>query len=285
MTERASVIDGTALAGKLITELARDVAAFVRDTGITPGLALVALADDPVQRLYVQKKVVQCERAGIRAVECPLTRTITTAGLSAQLRRLSDDPTVHGIFLQWPLPPTVDLAAAIEAIAPSKDIDGMRDGTFVPAAAGACFALIQSSLGTLAGLNAVIAAAHDDIFARQIARILRDGGCAVRVAYRGDDGLPDICRSAGILVAALAEPEVVRADWVRPGATVIDVGMHVIAGDDGRRRFVGDVNFDEVSRVARAISPIPGGVGPVTIACLLQNTLAAARQRRAAELR
>jgi len=285
VTERASVIDGTALAKNLITELSRDVAAFVRDTGITPALALVALADDPVQRLYVHKKVVQCERAGIRAIECPLTRTITTDELSAQLRRLSDDPAVHGIFLQWPLPRTVDLAASIEAIAPSKDIDGMRDGTFVPAAACACFALIQSSVGTLAGLHVVVATAHDDIFARQIARILRDAGCTVRVAYRGDDGLPHICRSAEILIAALAAPEAVRADWVRPGVTVIDAGMHVITDDNGRRRFVGDVNFDEVSRVARAISPIPGGVGPVTIACLLQNTLAAARQRRAAELR
>jgi methylenetetrahydrofolate dehydrogenase (NADP+)/methenyltetrahydrofolate cyclohydrolase len=283
VTERASIIDGTALAAQMVADLALEVTAFIRQSGVTPGLALVALADDPVERLYVRKKVVQCERAGIRAIERPLAAGITTAGLRDELGELSRDPSVHGIFLQWPLPKTVDIDAAVECIAPAKDIDGMRDGTFVPAAACASFALVQWSLGALAGRGAVIAAARDDIFARQIARILRGAGCTVKVAYRGDGGLGAACRGAEILVAALAAPEVVRADWVRPGATVIDVGMHVVAGPDGRRRFVGDVQYEEVSRVARAVTPVPGGVGPVTIACLLKNTLAAARQRRAAE--
>jgi methylenetetrahydrofolate dehydrogenase (NADP+)/methenyltetrahydrofolate cyclohydrolase len=279
VTERASIIDGAAVAEKIITRLSEDVTAFVRASGITPRLALVALGDDAVQRLYLRKKVVECAHAGIEPLECLLAEATTTAELRQRLLELNADPAVHGIFLQWPLPRLADYDTVVQSIAPSKDVDGMRGLTFVPAAALACQALIRTSVKEPAGLHAVLAG-RPNVFAAQIARILRDANCTVTVAYRNHEDLAAVCRRADILIAALDEPEIVRGDWVKAGATVIDVGMNVIAGYDGRRRFVGDVRFDEVARVARAITPVPGGVGPVTIACLLQNTLAAAQQGR-----
>ena len=281
MTERSPLIDCVTLAGALLQQLSVQAAAFRHTHGRAPGLALLA-GDESLDRLYVRKKLAQCERAGIRALDMPLAGGATTSELETRIRALNADDTIDGIFLQWPLPANVDPAAAVRALAPAKDVDGMSGCAFTPAAAAACVAILRATLPRLEGLRALVAAAGEDLFVQQIARILRIAGCAVTVAYRNDADLPATCRSADILIAALGRPEVVRGDWLRPGATVIDVGMHAITGYDGRSRFVGDVRTEEAVRVARAITPVPGGVGPVTIACLLENTLAAARQRAVA---
>jgi methylenetetrahydrofolate dehydrogenase (NADP+) / methenyltetrahydrofolate cyclohydrolase len=288
VTENASLIDGVAAADELIAQISGDVAQFTRESGITPGLALVALGDDPVQRLYVGKKVTQCERAGVRAMQHLLAESTTTEELREQLGLLNADPAVHGIFVQWPLPPHVNRDDVSEAIAPIKDVDCMHGANlarlflgrplFVPAAVRACHLLLRSSLFPLTGLNAVIAGGAN-VFAGPIAHILLGENCSVTIATRSSDDLAAICRRADILIAALGEPEVIRGDWIKPGATVIDTGMNVIADDNGRQRFTGDVKFEEASRVARAITPVPGGVGPMTIACLLLNTLEAVQRR------
>lgn len=278
MTERAAIIGGVQAADALIARLSRDVAGFTRETGIRPGLALVALDDDPVQRLYVRKKVVLCERAGIRSLPQPLAAATTNESLLALLLRLNSDASVHGIFVQWPLPGCVDLQAAARALVPIKDIDGMGGESYPPAAALACYQLIQIAQPAPAGLEVVIAGGLD-AFAKPLARILRDAQCGVTLADPNDNELPSICRRADILIAALGKPEVVRGHWIKPGATVIDVGINVVARYDGGRRFVGDVKFEEAVGIARAVTPVPGGIGPMTIACLLMNTLAAAKRQ------
>ena len=278
MTEAARVISGVQAADALVAELSREVAGFTRKSGVTPGLALLALDDDPVQRFYVRKKIVQCERAGIRPLPQPLAASTTDESLHELLTRLNLDASVHGIFLQWPLPARVDLQAAARALAPIKDIDGMGSDAYVPAAALACQRLILIGQPEIAGLEVVIAGGSD-VFTQPIARILRDAKCRVTLAPRSNNELPAICRRADILIAALDSPEAVRGDWIKPGAVVIDVGINVVAGYDGRRRYVGDVQFEEAARVARAITPVPGGVGPMTVACLLVNTLAAAKRQ------
>jgi methylenetetrahydrofolate dehydrogenase (NADP+)/methenyltetrahydrofolate cyclohydrolase len=283
VTEAAVIIGGVKAADELIAQLAKDVARFTRASGITPGLALVALDEDPVQRLYVRKKLVQCERAGIRAVQLSIAASATTERVLELVQRVNADQAVHGIFVQWPLPDRVDLDAVARTIASFKDIDGMGSTSYVPAAALACHQLLRSVLPAMSGYQALIArgsdAATGDVFAKAIARILLDEKCSVTLATRGTDELPGLCRRADVLIAALSEPEFIRGDWIKPGAVVIDVGINVVAGYHGSRRYVGDVQFEEAVRVARAITPVPGGVGPMTIACLLQNTLEAAKRQ------
>jgi methylenetetrahydrofolate dehydrogenase (NADP+)/methenyltetrahydrofolate cyclohydrolase len=277
VTERATIIDGERAADELIAEISLKVAAFTRRTHVAPGLALVAIDDDPVQRLYVRKKVVQCERAGIRPVAEPLTGAATTDVVIDVIARLNADPSVHGIFVQWPLPVRVDLAAVSAAIVPAKDIDGMASSEFAPAGALASFRLLELATPALAGRIAVIAS-DSMVFAKPIARMLLDAKCSVTLATRNNNELATTCRRADILIAALGEPERIRSDWIKPGATVIDASVNAVAGRDGKPRYVGDVRFDEAVRVAGAITPVPGGVGPMTIACLLENTLAAAKR-------
>jgi len=277
VTEKATIIDGESAADELIARLSHDVSEFTRSSGVTPGLALIALDDDPVQRLYVRKKVVQCERAGIRPVAQPLTAAATTQVVTDAILRLNADPAVHGIFVQWPLPERVDLAAVSAAIAPAKDIDGMAGSKFSPAAALASFRLLERATPALAGRAAVIAS-DSMVFAKPIARMLLDAKCTVTLLTRNNNELAATCRRADVLIVALGEPERIRGDWIKPGATVIDASVNAIAGSDGKPRYVGDVRFDEAVHVARAITPVPGGVGPMTIACLLENTLAAAKR-------
>jgi methylenetetrahydrofolate dehydrogenase (NADP+)/methenyltetrahydrofolate cyclohydrolase len=276
VTEPADVIGGTTAADELIARVSQEVAQFTRARGITPGLAIVALANDPVQRFYVRKKIVQCERAGIRPLEIALAPSIATAELIELVQRLNADPGVHGIFVQWPLPDRVDLGAVAGAIEPGKDIDGMGSASYAPAAALACHRLLGRAISDMTGLEAVVAGGSD-VFRKAITRMLLDEKCRVTPCGRGDE-LPVICRRADILIAALGEPERIRGGWIKPGATVIDVGINAVARYDGGRRYVGDVKFEEAVRVAHAITPVPGGVGPMTIACLLESTLAAAKR-------
>lgn len=278
MTERARVIGGIAAADALLAELSREVADFTRRSRVTPGLALVALDDDPVQRLYVRKKIVQCERAGIRPLAQPLTASTTNESALDLLARLNADSAVHGIFVQWPLPPGVDPQAAARALAPIKDVDGMGSDAYVPAAVLACHRLILMGQPQLAGLEVVIAGGSN-VFAKSIAGILLAAKCMVTLAARNSGKLPAICRRADVLIAALDRPEAVRGDWIKPGAVVIDVGINVVTGYDGRRRYLGDVKFEEAAQVAHAITTVPGGVGPMTVACLLENTFAAVKRQ------
>jgi len=270
------IIDGVRAADLSITALSRETAEFTRRTGITPGLALVAIDDDPAQRLYVRKKLVQCVRAGIRPVHRPLQTSATTGHVVRIVEALNADPSVHGIFVQWPLPGGVEIDAVAKAIAPGKDIDGMAGTSFAPATVLACDRLLRTAVADIAGLEAVIAC-QSDVFAQPIARILRAANCKVTLAARNSGDLAGICRRADILIAALSEPEMIRGDWIKPGAIVIDAGVNAVAERDGSLRYVGDVKFDEAVRVAGAITPVSGGVGPMTIACLLENTLAAAK--------
>jgi methylenetetrahydrofolate dehydrogenase (NADP+)/methenyltetrahydrofolate cyclohydrolase len=276
VTERAAIIDGVRAADELIAALSRETAEFTRRTGITPGLALIAIDDDPAQRLYVRKKLVQCVRAGIRPVPSPLQASATTAQVVRIVESLNADPSVHGIFVQWPLPGGVELDAVAKAIAPGKDIDGMASSRYSPATVLACYRLLRTAIADIVGLEVVIAYGSD-VFAQPIARILRAANCKVTLARRNSGELAGICRRADILIAALSEPEVIRGEWIKPGAIVIDAGVNAVAKRDGGLRYVGDVKFDEAVRVAGAITPVPGGVGPMTIACLLENTLAAAK--------
>jgi methylenetetrahydrofolate dehydrogenase (NADP+)/methenyltetrahydrofolate cyclohydrolase len=277
VTERAAIIDGARAAEALIAEIARDTAEFTQRTGVTPGLALVAIDDEPAQRLYVRKKIVQCERTGMRPIVRPLKSSTTTNAVVKLVRELNADPAAHGIFVQWPLPGRVDLGTVAHAIAPAKDIDGMGSASFAPAAVLACVRLLRASIGELAGVRVTVVSGSD-VFTKPIARILREARCEVTLAARNSEELAGLCRRADVLIVAAGEPEIIRGEWIKPGAIVIDAGVNAIADRAGRTRHAGDVNFEQAARVARAITPVPGGVGPMTIACLLENTLAAAKQ-------
>ncbi|MGH8262479.1 MAG: bifunctional 5,10-methylenetetrahydrofolate dehydrogenase/5,10-methenyltetrahydrofolate cyclohydrolase [Steroidobacterales bacterium] len=280
MTERARIIGGERAAAELVADLSRAVLQFTRASRVVPGLALVALDDDPSQRLYVRKKLLQCAQAGIVPIVCPLQAGATTSAVIDTLNRLNAEPKVHGIFLQWPLPAGVDLDDVSRAIAPDKDVDAMAHDTYSPAAALASYRLLRLARPDPAGLIAAIAS-ESLVFAKPMARMLLAADCEVTLAGANNNELEATCRSADVLIAALGMAAVIRGDWIKPGATVIDAGVNAIAGADGKLSYVGDVNFDEAVAVAGAITPVPGGVGPMTIACLLENTLSAARRQTA----
>jgi methylenetetrahydrofolate dehydrogenase (NADP+)/methenyltetrahydrofolate cyclohydrolase len=280
VTERARIIGGAVAAAELVAQLSRAVGRFTRASGVVPGLALVALDDDPSQRLYVRKKLVQCERAGIVPILCPLQTSATTTTVIDAVNRLNAEPAVHGIFVQWPLPAAVDLDAVARAIAPDKDVDAMAHDRFAPAAALASLRLLRIAGPEPAGLAAVIAS-ESLVFAKPMARMLLDANCEVTLAGGDNKELKAACRSADILITALGRAASIRGDWIKPGATVIDAGVNTTVGVDGKLSYVGDVNFHEAVAVAGAITPVPGGVGPMTIACLLENTLGAAERQTA----
>jgi len=280
VTERVRIIGGERAADELIAGLAQAVLQFTRASGVVPGLALVALDDDPSQRLYVRKKLLQCARAGILPIVCPLKANATTSAVIDAVNRLNAEPQVHGIFVQWPLPAGVDLDEVSRAIAPDKDVDAMAHDTYSPAAALASCRLLLVARPDPAGLIAAIAS-ESLVFAKPMARMLLAADCAVTLAGANNNELEAACRNADILIAALGRAAAIRGHWIKPGATVIDAGVNTIAGADGKLSYVGDVRFDEAVAVAGAITPVPGGVGPMTIACLLENTLSAARRQTA----
>ena len=280
MTERARIIGGERAAAEAIAALSAAVRDFTRSSGIVPGLALVALDDDPSQRLYVRKKLMQCERAGIAPLVSPLAASATTSVVIDAVNRLNAEPGVHGIFVQWPLPAAVDLDEVARAITPDKDVDGMAHDRFAPAAALACYRLLLVARPDPAGLAATIAS-ESLVFAKPMARMLLAADCEVTLAAGNNNELQTACRGADILIAALGRAAAIHGDWIKHGASVIDAGVNTIAGADGKPSYVGDVRFDEAVVVAGAITPVPGGVGPMTIACLLENTLSAAKRQAA----
>lgn len=279
----AATIDGTAFAADLRQRVTSEVARIKNQQGLTPGLAVVLVGNDPASAVYVRNKGTQTNAAGMASFEHRLPAETDAETLLALVHQLNDDPSVHGILVQLPLPGHIDSDLVINAIDPAKDVDGFHilnvgllgtgQKAMVPCTPLGCIMLLKDRLGSLAGLNAVVVG-RSNIVGKPMAQLLLRESCTVTIAHSRSRDLPAICRSADILIAAVGRPEMIGADWIKPGAAVIDVGINR-AERDGRSRLVGDVDFAAVSQVAGAITPVPGGVGPMTIACLLANTLTA----------
>ncbi len=286
----ARIIDGKAVA----ENLRRDIAARTRELsashGIRPGLAVVLVGNDPASEVYVGSKARSTVEVGMRSYEHRLPATTTQAELLALIALLNNDHDVDGILVQLPLPRHIDSTVVLQSVDPSKDVDGFHPinvgrvatgaGGIVPCTPLGSLLLIQSLQQPLSGLEALIVG-RSNIVGKPMVQLLLAEQCTVTIAHSRTRDLPGRCRQADILVAAIGKPQMIRGDWIKPGAIVIDVGINrlpAVAG--GKSRLVGDVAFDEAREVAGAITPVPGGVGPMTIACLLRNTLQAARARR-----
>ena len=285
----AAVIDGKAFAAALRERIAAAVADLKAQHALTPGLAVVLVGEDPASQVYVRSKGKQTVEAGMNSFEHRLEVTTDEATLLAKVAELNADPAVHGILVQLPLPPQIDTQTVLAAIDPNKDVDGFHvinagrlmtggrgaEAPMVPCTPLGCLMLLKDRLGDLSGLNAVLVG-RSNIVGKPMAQLLLAESCTVTIAHSRTKDLPAVCRGADILVAAVGRPEMVRGDWVKPGATVIDVGINRVDAGEGKTRLVGDVAYDEAAAVAAAITPVPGGVGPMTIAVLLANTVTAA---------
>jgi methylenetetrahydrofolate dehydrogenase (NADP+)/methenyltetrahydrofolate cyclohydrolase len=283
----ARIIDGKAFAAALRGRVARAAAEVKKAHGLVPGLAVVLVGENPASQVYVRNKRTQTFDAGMQSFDHTLPPETTEAALLALIDRLNRDKTVHGILVQLPLPGHVDPDKVIDAIDPAKDVDGFhvinagRLATggrgMVPCTPLGCLMMLKETLGDLAGREAVIVG-RSNIVGKPMATLLLRESCTVTVAHSRTRDLPAVCRRADILVAAVGRAEMIRGDWIKPGAAVIDVGINRVPkeGEPGKHRLVGDVCFAEAAAVAGAITPVPGGVGPMTIACLLMNTLTAA---------
>jgi methylenetetrahydrofolate dehydrogenase (NADP+)/methenyltetrahydrofolate cyclohydrolase len=278
----ATIIDGKAFAAKVRGQVAGTVAA-LKERGITPGLAVVLVGEDPASQVYVRNKGKQTLEVGMNSFEHKLPVDTAEADLLALIERLNADPAVHGILVQLPLPKHLNADLVINAIDPAKDVDGFHisnvgllgtgQKAMVPCTPLGCLMMLRDHLGSLSGLNAVVVG-RSNIVGKPMAQLLLGDSCTVTIAHSRTKDLAEVCRGADILVAAVGRPEMVPGDWVKPGATVIDVGINRIERD-GKTKLVGDVHFESAVQVAGAITPVPGGVGPMTIACLLANTVTA----------
>jgi len=281
----AHIIDGKAIATDLRVRVAAEVMRLHAAHGLEPGLAVVLAGKNPASAVYVRNKGKQTAEAGMRSFEHCLPESVSEADLLALVARLNADPAVHGILVQLPLPRQVDSDKVLSAIDPAKDVDGFhpvnagRLATGLPALTPCtplgCVMLAKSVHRSLAGMEAVVVG-RSNIVGKPLIQLLLTENATVTVAHSKTRDLPVVVRRADIVFAAVGKPEMVRGDWIKPGATVIDVGINRIASADGKSRIVGDVAFAEAAEVAGAITPVPGGVGPMTIACLLVNTLRAA---------
>jgi methylenetetrahydrofolate dehydrogenase (NADP+)/methenyltetrahydrofolate cyclohydrolase len=285
----AERIDGRAFAARLRERVASAVPAFAEAAGRAPGLAVVLVGEDPASQVYVRSKGRATDEVGMASFEHRLPDEVPQDELLALVDRLNADETVDGILVQLPLPAGIDDKAVIAAIDPAKDVDGFHpvnagrlaigeDG-LVPCTPLGCLMLLKDRLGDLSGLEAVVIG-RSNIVGKPMAQLLLAENCTITLAHSRTRDLAAVVRRADIVVAAVGRPEMVRGDWLKPGATVIDVGINRIAAEDGgKHRLVGDVDYAGASEVAAAITPVPGGVGPMTIAVLLRNTLVAARSR------
>ena len=285
----AKIIDGQGFAEKLRERIAVAVSAFADQTGRKPGLAVVLVGEDPASQVYVRSKGKATVAAGMETFEHKLAATTGQDELIALVRKLNDDPLVDGILVQLPLPNGIDDKAVIGTIDPAKDVDGFHvinagrlavgEESLVPCTPLGSMMLLKDQLGDLSGLEAVVVG-RSNIVGKPIAQLLLQENCTVTIAHSRTKDLPDVVRRGDIVVAAVGRPQMIKGDWLRPGATVIDVGINrVPAAEEGKTRLVGDVAFDEALEVAGAITPVPKGVGPMTIAVLLRNTLVAAHAR------
>ena len=284
----ARIIDGKGIAAELRGKIARDVAR-VSAQGVVPSIAVVLVGEDPASSVYVRAKSKAVAEAGMRAIDRTLPATTSETDLLKLIDELNADRAVNGILVQLPLPKQIDSQRVISAIDPAKDIDGFHPinvgrlarglPALVPCTPLGCVMLAKMVHPSLAGMDAVVIG-RSTIVGKPIMQLLLAENATVTIAHSKTRDLPALCRRADLLVAAIGRPEMVRGDWVKPGATVIDVGINRVQGEDGKARIVGDVAFAEAVKVAGAITPVPGGVGPMTIACLLQNTVLAAYRRR-----
>ncbi|OYX11110.1 MAG: bifunctional methylenetetrahydrofolate dehydrogenase/methenyltetrahydrofolate cyclohydrolase [Rhizobiales bacterium 32-66-8] len=281
-------IDGKAFAASLRARIGEEVRGLTLSSGFTPGLAVVLVGEDPASQVYVRNKAAQTVEAGMASFEHRLPADTAEADLLDLVQRLNDDRTVHGILVQLPLPAHIDTNKVLAAIDPAKDVDGFHVvnagrlavglDALVPCTPLGCILLLKHHLGSLSGLKAVVVG-RSNIVGKPAAQLLLREDCTVTMAHSRTRDLAGECRAADILIAAVGRPEMIRGDWIKPGATVIDVGINRVPRADGKTRLVGDVAYDEAQGIAGLITPVPGGVGPMTIACLLQNTLTAARRQ------
>jgi methylenetetrahydrofolate dehydrogenase (NADP+)/methenyltetrahydrofolate cyclohydrolase len=281
----ATIMDGKATAARICEETAKRAEGFKRRTGTAPGLAVVLAGDDPASAVYVRNKHKKAEEIGVRSSIVKLPASCTEAQLLAEVERLNADASVHGILVQLPLPRGIDAQRVLETIRPDKDVDGfhavnmgkLATGTpqLVPCTPKGCMILLKEYLGDLAGKHAAVIG-RSNIVGKPMALLLLAESCTVTVAHSKTKDIESVVRQGDIVVAAVGRAEMVRGSWIKPGAAVIDVGINRATGKDGAARLVGDVCFEEAAEHAGFITPVPGGVGPMTIACLLQNTVEAA---------
>lgn len=287
----ATLIDGKAFSAALVERVGAAVARLEAAHGVKPGLAVVIVGEDPASQIYVRNKGETTLRAGMRSDTHRLSESTRQDELLALIAQLNADAGIHGILVQLPLPAHIDATVVLDAISPDKDVDGFHVVNagrlavglpgLVPCTPLGCVMLLKDQLGDLSGLNAVIVG-RSNIVGKPMAQLLLGESCTVNIAHSRTRDLPDVCRRADILVAAVGRPEMIKGDWIKPGATVIDVGINRVPSADpvkaaeGKTRVVGDVAFKEAVEVAGRITPVPGGVGPMTIACLLANTYSAA---------
>lgn len=283
----AQLIDGKQLALELRTQVSEAVAKLKADHSVTPGLAVVLVGNDPASEVYVRSKGKQTVEAGMNSFEFRLSKETTEAELLGLIDRLNTDPEVHGILVQLPLPAHLNSTLVINAIDPKKDVDGFHisnvgmvgtgQDAIVPCTPRGCMMMLRQIYDDLRGKTALVIG-HSNIVGKPMARLLLNADCTVMIAHKSSTNIPELARMADIVVVAAGVPGLVKGDWIKPGATVIDVGINRIPAPDkgeGKTRLVGDVDFAAVSAVAGAITPVPGGVGPMTIACLLANALSA----------
>jgi methylenetetrahydrofolate dehydrogenase (NADP+)/methenyltetrahydrofolate cyclohydrolase len=281
----ARIIDGKALAAELRGKVAGEVRRLATQHGITPGLAVVLAGNNPASESYVGSKAKVTLETGMRSFDHRLPESVSQNELMALVRQLNADAAVHGILVQLPLPPQIDARAVLDAIDPGKDVDGFHPinagrlasglPALTPCTPLGCVLLAKTVHASLAGLDSVVIG-RSNIVGKPLVQLLLAENATVTVTHSRTRDLPAVCRRADLLFAAIGRPEMVRRDWIKPGATVIDVGINRVPGQGGKSRIVGDVAFTEAAEVAGAITPVPGGVGPMTIACLMVNTVRAA---------
>lgn len=283
----ATVISGKELSSQVIQEVAGQVADIKKQTGKSPALAVVLVGEDPASQVYVRNKIRTAKEAGITSIERLMDENVTQDELNAVVDELNADPSVNGILVQLPLPKQLDDNEIIRRIAPEKDVDGFHplnvgalaagQQTLVPCTPLGCLIMLKKVHGDLSGMNAVVVG-RSNIVGKPMAALLLQENCTVTIVHSRTKDLPGACQQADILVAAVGIPAFIQPQWVKPGATVIDVGINASVNDEGKRKLVGDV-APEVEQIAGAMTPVPGGVGPMTIACLMKNTLTAAEQQ------
>ena len=281
----ARIIDGKIIAADLRARVAEEVARVRREHGLTPGLAVVLVGNDPASEVYVRNKHKQTQQAGMASFEHRLPADVSKEDLLALIGQLNRDAAVHGILVQLPLPKSLDTEAVINAIDPAKDVDGLHPNNAGRLAGGfaalspctplGCIILTKSVHASLEGMNAIVIG-RSNLVGRPLVQLLLNENATVTIAHSRSRELAQLCARADLVYAAVGRPEMVRGGWIKPGATVIDVGINRLPGADGKTRLVGDVAFDEARKVAGAITPVPGGVGQMTVACLLVNTVRAA---------
>lgn len=283
------IIDGKKIAGEVRAEVAKEVARLIAEHGIKPGLAVVLVGEDPASKVYVKNKAQQTVEVGMNSWEHRLPAETSEADLLALVEKLNNDADCHGILVQLPLPKHINSERVLNAIDPDKDVDGFHpvnvgrlwvgERALVPCTPTGSIILAKAVQPNLSGLNAVVIG-RSNIVGKPVAALLLRENCTVTIAHSRTKNLPDVVKSADLVIAAVGIPEMIKADWIRPGAIVIDVGINRVPAENGKTRLVGDVAYEECAKVAGAITPVPGGVGPMTIACLLRNTAQAAAMQK-----